>query len=61
MTPITLAPALSVFLEAGEAKVTRFAAAHQAARATFPDTRAFLNLNRPEDLVRAEAMLKGAE
>lgn len=59
--PVTLAPALSAFLEAGEAKVTRFAAAHQATRATFPDARAFLNLNTPEDLARAEAMLKGAE
>lgn len=57
--PVTLAPDLSVFLAAGEAKVNRFTAAHGAARAHFPDPRAFLNLNTPEDLAAAEAMLKG--
>lgn len=58
--PVGLAPALAAFLNAGEAKVTRFTAAHQAARAPFPDPRAFLNLNTPEDLADAEALLKGA-
>ena len=58
--PVGLAPALAAFLNAGEAKVTRFTAAHQAARAQFPDPRAFLNLNTPEDLADAEALLKGA-
>lgn len=58
--PAALAPALAAFLAAGEAKVTRFTGAHQAARAAFPDPRAFVNLNTPEDLARAEAMLKGA-
>ncbi len=58
--PVGLAPALVAFLATGEAKVMRFAAAHDAARAVFPDPRAFLNLNTPEDLVRAEAVLKGA-
>ena len=58
--PVGLAPALAAFLAAGEAKVTRFTAAHGAARALFPDPRAFLNLNTPEDLAAAEAMLKGA-
>jgi len=58
--PVDLAPALSGFLAAGEAKVMRFAAAHDAARAAFPDPRAFLNLNTPEDLAAAEALLKGA-
>ena len=57
--PVALAPALEEFLAAGEAKVTRFAAAHGAGRATFPDARVFLNLNRPEDLAQAEALLKG--
>lgn len=57
--PVMLAPALSGFLAAGEAKVTRFAAAQGAARAVFPDPRAFANLNTPEDLARAEALLKG--
>ena len=55
--PVGLAPALSAFLAEGQAKVTRFASAHQAARALFPDARAFLNLNTPEDLAQAEAML----
>jgi molybdopterin-guanine dinucleotide biosynthesis protein A len=58
--PVGLAPALAAFLAEGEAKVTRFTAAHGATRATFPDPRAFLNLNTPEDLARAEAFLKGA-
>ena len=57
--PIGLAPALSAFLTAGEAKVMRFAAAHDAVRAVFPDPRAFLNLNTPEDLATAETLLKG--
>lgn len=58
--PVGLAPALAAFLAEGQAKVTRFTAAHHAARAAFPDSRAFLNLNTPEDLAQAEAMLKGA-
>ena len=58
--PVGLVPALAAFLAEGEAKVTRFTAAHQAARARFPDPRAFLNLNTPEDLAAAEALLKGA-
>ncbi|MCU0904390.1 MAG: molybdenum cofactor guanylyltransferase [Tabrizicola sp.] len=58
--PVELAAALSTFLDSGEAKVTRFTEAHHAARARFPDARAFLNLNRPEDLAAAEAWLKGA-
>lgn len=58
--PVGLAPALAAFLAAGEAKVTRFTAAHGATRALFPDPRAFLNLNTPEDLAAAEALLKGA-
>jgi molybdopterin-guanine dinucleotide biosynthesis protein A len=58
--PVGLAPALSAFLASGEAKVTRFTDDHHAARASFPDPRAFLNLNTPEDLAAAEALLKGA-
>lgn len=58
--PVGLAPALSDFLAAGEAKVSRFTAPHHPARALFPDSRAFLNLNTPEDLAAAEALLKGA-
>ena len=58
--PVGLAPALAAYLAGGEAKVTRFTDAHDAARARFPDPRAFLNLNAPEDLAAAEALLKGA-
>lgn len=58
--PVTLAPALADFLATGEAKVTRFTDAHHAARAAFPDPRAFLNLNTPEDLAEAESLLRGA-
>jgi molybdenum cofactor guanylyltransferase len=58
--PVGLAPALTTFLAGGEAKVTRFTAAQGAARAMFPDPRAFLNLNTREDLAAAEALLKGA-
>jgi molybdenum cofactor guanylyltransferase len=58
--PVGLVPALTAFLQSGEAKVTRFTEAHHAARAHFPDPRAFLNLNTPEDLAAAEALLKGA-
>lgn len=58
--PTSLAPALAAFLAEGQAKVTRFTDANKAARAIFPDPRAFLNLNTPEDLAAAEALLKGA-
>lgn len=57
--PVTLAPALAVFLATGGAKVTRFTDAHHAAFSDFPDPRAFLNLNTPEDLAAAEALMKG--
>jgi molybdenum cofactor guanylyltransferase len=57
--PVTLVPALAAFLDSGMTKVIRFADAHHAARAQFPDPRAFLNLNTPEDLAEAEALLKG--
>ena len=58
--PVGLASAVAAFLQSGEAKVTRFTAAQGASFADFPDPRAFMNLNTPEDLARAEAMLKGA-
>lgn len=57
--PVALVPALGAFLAKGGAKVTGFTDAHRAAHATFSDARAFLNLNTPEDLGLAEAMLKG--
>ena len=58
--PVTLAPALAAYLAEGEAKVTRFADLHGATRVPFPDASAFLNLNTPEDLARAETRLTGA-
>jgi high-affinity K+ transport system ATPase subunit B len=58
--PVEKAPALSAFLATGEAKVTRFTAAHGASRASFPDPRSFLNLNTPDVLATAEELLKGA-
>jgi molybdenum cofactor guanylyltransferase len=58
--PVGLVPVLANFLAGGEAKVTRFTDAHRAARAMFPDARAFLNLNTPSDLAAAEALLKGS-
>jgi molybdenum cofactor guanylyltransferase len=58
--PVALAPALTEYLADGNAKVTNFTDAHHAARSLFLDKRAFLNLNTPEDLAAAEALLKGA-
>lgn len=58
--PVGLGPALAAFLAAGEAKVTRFTQAHHAARAVFTDADAFLNVNCPADLARAEGLLRGA-
>jgi molybdopterin-guanine dinucleotide biosynthesis protein A len=58
--PVALAPALAAYLAEGGAKVTRFTDAHHAARADFAGSAAFLNLNTPDDLARAEAMGKGA-
>lgn len=58
--PVGLAADLGAFLAAGGARVTGFTAAHHAALAVFPDERAFLNLNTPQDLAAAEALLKGA-
>lgn len=58
--PIALAPALAAFLAGGEAKVTRFTDACDAARASFGDPGAFLNVNLPADLAHAEALLRGA-
>ncbi|WP_128514912.1 molybdenum cofactor guanylyltransferase MobA [Tabrizicola thermarum] len=57
--PLGLAPALAEFLGSGEARVLRFAEAHHAARARFPDARAFRNLNTPDDLAAAEALIRG--
>lgn len=59
--PVSLAPTLADFLTSGaKPKVMDFAAAHHAAVAGFPDDGAFTNLNTPQDLAAAEALLGGA-
>ncbi|MFT4149333.1 MAG: molybdenum cofactor guanylyltransferase MobA [Paracoccaceae bacterium] len=58
--PVALRDPLRAFLSSGvKARVRGFADAHGAARAAFPDDRAFFNLNTPEDLTRAEALIAG--
>lgn len=57
--PVGLGPALAAFLAEGGAKVSRFTAEHAVVHADFPDATAFLNLNTPEDMATAEALLKG--
>lgn len=59
--PVTLRDDLRVFLDSGvKASVRAFADARGAARADFPDDGSFLNLNTPEDLSRAETLIRGA-
>ncbi|VDC23622.1 Molybdenum cofactor guanylyltransferase [Pseudogemmobacter humi] len=54
--PVALAGPLADFLASGaKPKIADFAAAHGAVAVDFPDPAAFENLNRPEDLARAEA------
>ena len=58
--PVTLAPALAVFLASGaKARVRDFANAQHAARADFPEDGGFANANTPEDLRRFEALIRG--
>ncbi|NGM44162.1 molybdenum cofactor guanylyltransferase [Rhodobacter sp. SGA-6-6] len=59
--PVSLAPTLADFLASGaKPKMMDFAAAHHAAIAAFPDDGAFANLNTPQDLAAAGALLGGA-
>jgi molybdopterin-guanine dinucleotide biosynthesis protein A len=58
--PVALVPALSDYLAGGEARVGGFTRAQGAGLAQFADDGPFLNLNTPEDLARAEAILRGA-
>ncbi len=59
--PVGLADSLARFLASGEKpKVATFTDRHAAARATFPDAVAFMNLNTPNDLAQASAMIRGA-
>lgn len=58
--PVALRAPLAAFLASGaKPKVMDFAMAHGAAMAEFADDRAFTNLNTPEDVLRAEALMKG--
>ncbi len=60
--PVALIPALTAFLASGEnPRVRSFTDAIGAARAQFPADSAFDNLNTPEDLARAQALLAGGQ
>ena len=57
--PVTLAAPLAAFLASGaKPRVLAFTDAHHATRAHFPDEAAFQNLNTPEDLAAAEALIR---
>lgn len=58
--PVSLRHDLRETLARSEARVAAFADRHAAATATFADDGAFLNVNTPDDLLRAEALLRGA-
>ena len=55
--PVALRGALRMALEDGVRKVVQWTEAHDGRFALFPDEAAFFNINTPEDLVQAEAML----
>jgi molybdopterin-guanine dinucleotide biosynthesis protein A len=58
--PVGLAGPLAAFLDSGaKPKVMDFVAAHGTTEARFADGSGFDNLNTPEDLARAEAVLRG--
>lgn len=58
--PVGVAPALTAFLATGvNPRVLTFTETNAATRAPFPDDHAFDNLNTPEDLARATAVLAG--
>jgi molybdenum cofactor guanylyltransferase len=58
--PVELRDALRAFLASGaKTRVMDFANANGAVRAVFGDDGAFRNLNTPEDLVAAEALIGG--
>lgn len=58
--PVAHGDTLRGALARGEARVRAFAGGLGAVPAAFANERAFLNLNTPEDLVRAEAMMDSA-
>ncbi len=58
--PVELRHDLRAFLASGaKTRVMDFARTHGAAQAEFADNGAFRNLNTPEDLIAAEAMIGG--
>ena len=58
--PVTIAPALAAFLASGaNPRVMDFAEAQACARARFADEAAFANINTADDLMAAEARLRG--
>lgn len=58
--PVALAEDLRAFLHSGvKPKVTDFCDRHSTARASFADATAFMNLNTPDDIGRAEALIRG--
>lgn len=59
--PVSLRDALRAALNDGTRKVVAFTDAHGAALAVWPDTPfdPFFNVNTPDDLVRANTLLKG--
>jgi molybdopterin-guanine dinucleotide biosynthesis protein A len=59
--PVTLRDDLRAFLDSGaKASIRAFADARGAGRADFPEDGAFMNLNTPDDLSRAEVLIRGA-
>ncbi len=59
--PVGVRDDLRAFLASGaKAAVRAFADARGAGRADFPKDGAFMNLNTPDDLSRAEALIRGA-
>lgn len=60
--PVALTRPLAAFLASGaKERVRDFAQAHGLREAHFADDGSFFNLNTPEDLARAEALIRGAE
>lgn len=61
--PVALREDLRDALNSGLRKIVIWTQQHNAALATFPTAayNPFFNVNTPEDLIRAEAMLKGAK
>ena len=55
--PVALREDLRTALQGGLRKVVQWTQAHGAGTAEFPDDAAFFNVNTPQDLAQAEAML----